>query len=197
MISTMQPSEEQLKDIQAKERNSKLLLWLGIASMAMIFAALTSAYIVREGQKKWYDFELPQIFWYSTALLLISSVTVNLAQTSAKKGNFQRAALMLFVTLGLGVAFSVMQIVGWGILADNGILLVDSKNLSGSFFIIITGTHLAHLAAGLLTLLVTSFKALANKYTVHNYVGIKLTAIFWHFLDLLWLYLFIFLVIKS
>lgn len=192
-----QPSQKQLDEIKDKERNSKFLLWLGIASMAMIFAALTSAWIVREGQKKWFDFELPQVFWYSTAILLVSSITVNLAQMSAKKGDFKRAALMLALTLGLGVVFTVMQISGWGQLAGQGIRFVDPNNLSGSFFIVITGTHLAHLLAGLVTLLVSFVKSLRGKYTVHNYLGIKLTAIFWHFLDLLWLYLFVFLVIKS
>lgn len=197
MISTAQPTAEELKELKDKERNQKFLLWLGIASMAMIFAALTSAFIVREGQKKWFDFELPQIFWYSTAILLISSITVNFAQSSAKKGNFSKATLFLLVTLALGIIFSVMQVVGWGLLADQGIRFVDPNNLSGSFFIVITGTHLAHLFAGLLALVVTSIKSLTNKYTVHNYLGIKLAAIFWHFLDLLWLYLFVFLVIKS
>jgi len=191
------PSQKELAELKDKERNSKFLLWLGIASMAMIFAALTSAFIVREGQKKWFDFELPAVFWYSTAVLLVSSVTVNMAQTGAKKGNFKRASLFLAVTLGLGVAFTVLQLMGWGQLADQGIRFVDPNNLSGSFFIVITGTHLAHLAAGLLSLSVTMVKSYTGRYTVHNYLGIKLAAIFWHFLDLLWLYLFIFLVIKS
>lgn len=192
-----QPSPKELAELKDKERNSKFLLWLGIASMAMIFAALTSAFIVREGQKKWFDFELPQLFWYSTAVLLISSITVNFAQASAKKGDFKRAGLFLAVTLGLGLVFTFMQIGGWAQLADQGIRFVDPNNLSGSFFIVITGTHLAHLAAGLIALLVTFIKSLKGKYTIHNYLGIKLAAIFWHFLDLLWLYLFVFLVIKS
>lgn len=198
MISgTTQPSQQELDELRDKERNQKFVLWLAIASMAMIFAALTSAFIVREGQKKWYEFELPMIFWISTAVLLISSITVNFAQSSAKKGNMKQAALFLLATLGLGIVFSVMQFVGWGQLADQGIRFVDPNNLSGSFFIVITGTHLAHLLGGLLALLITWIRALTGKYTIHNYLGIKLAAIFWHFLDLLWLYLFVFLVIKS
>lgn len=197
MLSTIEPTAQELKELKDKERNQKFLLWLGIASMAMIFAALTSAFIVREGQKKWFDFELPQVFWYSTAILLLSSITVNMAQSSAKKGSFSQSTIYLFVTLGLGVVFSVLQILGWGILAENGIRFVDPNNLSGSFFIVITGTHLVHLFAGLITLLFTGIKSGMNRYTSHNYLGIKLAAIFWHFLDFLWLYLFIFLVIKS
>ncbi len=191
------PSPRQLDDIRDRERNSKFLLWLGIASMAMVFAALTSAFIVREGQKKWFDFELPQIFWYSTAVLLISSITVNAAQYAASKGKAKRSAMWLFVTLILGLAFTYMQVAGWGQLADQGIRFVDPENVSGSFFIVITGTHLVHLIAGLISLFYTNIKALRGKYTEHNYVGIKLTAIFWHFLDGLWLYLFVFLVMKS
>lgn len=197
MLSTIEPTAQELKELKDKERNQKFLLWLGIASMAMIFAALTSAFIVREGQKKWFDFELPQVFWYSTAILLLSSITVNMAQSSAKKGSFSHSTIYLFVTLGLGVVFSVLQILGWGILAENGIRFVDPNNLSGSFFIVITGTHLVHLFAGLITLLFTGIKSGMNRYASHNYLGIKLAAIFWHFLDFLWLYLFIFLVIKS
>lgn len=197
LSASTRPTQKQLDEIKDKERNSKFLLWLGIASMAMIFAALTSAFIVREGQKKWFEFELPSVFWYSTAILLISSITVNFAQSSAKKGDFKRAGLFLGGTLFLGLVFSVTQLVGWRLLADQGIRFVDPNNLSGSFFIVITGTHLAHLAAGLIALLVALVKSLAGRYSVHNYLGIKLAAIFWHFLDALWLYLFVFLVIKS
>jgi cytochrome c oxidase subunit III len=198
MISTLtQPSQKELDDIRDKERNQKFVLWLGIASMAMIFAALTSAFIVREGQKKWFEFELPMVFWYSTAILLISSITVNFAQSSAKKGDLKKAGLFLLATLVLGIVFSGMQFIGWGQLADQGIRFVDPNNLSGSFFIVITGTHLAHLVGGLLALLFTWIKTARGKYTMYNYLGIKLAAIFWHFLDLLWLYLFVFLVIKS
>lgn len=191
------PSTRRLDDIRNRERNSKFLLWLGIASMAMVFAALTSAFIVREGQKKWFDFELPQIFWYSTALLLISSISVNAARYAASRGKIKRAALWLFITFMLGSVFTYMQISGWGELAEQGIRFVDPENVSGSFFIVITGTHLAHLIAGLISLFYTAVKAIKGKYSVHDYVGIKLTAIFWHFLDGLWLYLFVFLVLKS
>ena len=161
--SATPPSQKELDALRDKERNSKFLLWLGIASMAMIFAALTSAFIVREGQKKWFDFELPQVFWYSTAVLLVSSITVNFAQASAKKGDFRRAALFLLGTLGLGAAFTALQLAGWSQLADRGIRFVDPNNLSGSFFIVITGTHLAHLAAGLVSLLVTVVKCYAGR----------------------------------
>lgn len=197
MTSTIYPSAEEKRDLEAKERNQKLLLWLGIISMAMIFAALTSAFIVREGQKKWYSFELPTVFWISTAVLVISSITVNLAQTQAKKGDFKKSSWWLFATLGLGLVFTVLQIQGWGILAEGGIRFVDPNNVSGSFFIVITGAHLAHLLGGLLALFVSGIKAASGKYTTYNYLGIKLTALFWHFLDALWVYLFVFLVIKS
>lgn len=186
-----------MEEIQDRERNSKFLLGLGIASMVMVFAALTSAFIVREGQKKWFDFELPQIFWYSTAVLLLSSITVNSARFAASKGKISRAGFWLLLTLALGSAFSLMQVEGWKQLADQGIRFVDPENISGSFFIVITGTHLAHLLAGLISLFYTAVKAFRGKYSKDNYVGIKLTGIFWHFLDALWLYLFVFLVVKS
>jgi cytochrome c oxidase subunit 3 len=188
---------ESKEEIQDRERNSKFLLGLGIASMVMVFAALTSAFIVREGQKKWFDFELPQMFWYSTAVLLLSSISVNAARFAASKGKISRSGFWLLLTLALGIAFSLMQVEGWKQLADQGIRFVDPENISGSFFIVITGTHLAHLIAGLISLFYTAVKAFRGKYSADNYVGIKLTGIFWHFLDALWLYLFVFLVVKS
>lgn len=110
----------------------------------------------------------------------------------SKKGS---ATLFLFITLALGSSFAWLQFAGWDQLVNNNIYFVDNLtgNISGSFFYVVTALHLLHLMGGLLAVLITTFRSAAGKYTPSNYLGLKLCAIFWHFLDGLWLYLFLFL----
>lgn len=180
-----------------KRRGQKFLLWLSIGSMAMIFAGLTSAQLVRENQSNWFNFEMPVEFWISTALLIISSGTMFLSVKGIKSDNRKQARNYLLLTLILGIVFSVLQFIGWSRLADMGIYFVDSRNVSGSFFIVITGLHLVHLAGGLIALIVTMIRASLGKYSSGDYLGLQLCAIYWHFLDILWVYLFLFLLIKG
>jgi len=179
------------------ERSRVFLLWLGIGSMAMTFAGLTSAFIVREGQRNWFDFSMPSVFWYSTVVLLLSSVLMNFALQQARKNEGRKAALFLLGVLGLAAVFAVLQISGWKTMIDGGLYFSDRKNVSGSFFYTITWLHFVHLLAGVITVIVSAIRAFAGRYSAQNYLGMKLTAYFWHFLDLLWLYLFIFLMVKT
>lgn len=183
-------SEEQ----KLKEKNAKALLWLGIVSMIMAFAGLTSAFIVRKAEKDWVAFELPQMFWLSTALLIISSVTMYWASLSAKTGSLKKLNIALLITLLLGLGFTYCQFLGWGQLYAQGIVFGGKySKASGSFIYFLSALHLAHLIGGIIALLITLFKALKGKYSKENYLGVKLSAIYWHFLDILWLYLFLFL----
>lgn len=178
-----------------RERASKFLLWLGIISMVMIFAALTSAIIVRKSDSNWFTFEIPSEFTISTVVLLFSSITMVLAVFFTRKSKKGAATLFLFITLALGSSFAWLQFAGWEQLVKNNIYFVDNLtgNISGSFFYVVTALHLLHLMGGLLAVLITTFRSAAGKYTPSNYLGLKLCAIFWHFLDGLWLYLFLFL----
>lgn len=178
-----------------RERASKFLLWLGIISMVMIFAALTSAIIVRKSDSNWFTFEIPSEFTISTVVLLFSSITMVLAVFFTRKSKKGAATLFLFITLALGSSFAWLQFAGWEQLVKNNIYFVDNLtgNISGSFFYVVTALHLLHLMGGLLAVLFTTFRSAAGKYTPSNYLGLKLCAIFWHFLDGLWLYLFLFL----
>jgi len=180
---------------EERERSSKFLLWLGIISMAMIFAALTSAIIVRKSDSNWFTFEIPVEFTFSTVVLLISSITMILAVFFTRKSQKWASTLFLFITLALGIGFAWLQFAGWKQLVKNNIYFVDNLtgNISGSFFYVVTALHLLHLLGGLLAVLITTIRSAAGKYTPSNYLGLKLCAIFWHFLDGLWLYLFLFL----
>lgn len=196
-MNTAQMSENELRSKKQLERAKIFLLYMGIGSMTMTFAGLTSAFIVQEGQRNWYNFTMPQIFWFSTIALLVSSVLMNMAYNAAKNNQSKKAGNLLLGVLGLGLLFTVLQVLGWKELVEGGLYFSDKKNISGSFFYTLTGLHVVHLLAGLITILVTAINAFRNKYSSEEYLGIKLTSYFWHYLDLLWLYLFIFLIIKN
>ena len=183
---------EEKKEI--REKSAKPLLWLGMVSMAMIFAGLTSAYVVRQGKGDWLKFELPQLFYISTAIIIISSVTMNWVLSSAKNNNYKNVKLASLITLILGFAFVICQFKAWGTLVDQKVFFAGKySNAAGSYLYILTGLHLLHLIGGILALLLVWVKSLKNKYNSENLLGIKLCAIFWHFLDVLWIYLFLFL----
>jgi cytochrome c oxidase subunit III len=178
----------------AQRKTAKPLLWIGIVSIVMLFAGLTSAYVVRADNGNWILFELPDIAFISTAIIITSSLTLLLAQNAVKKGNNKLTVIGLFITLLLGIAFFYTQIEGWKQLTTLGIYFVGKySNASGSFLYLIAAVHLAHMTGGLIALTVSLTKAVLKKYSSSDYLGIELTAIYWHFLDALWVYLFLFL----
>ena len=180
----------------AREKAVKLLLWLGQVSIGMLFAGLTSGYIVRRETGNWLKFELPPQFWASTAIILVSSITMNWAMQSIKKGNTKTLTQAILATFLLGLAFIFCQFLAWGALVKANIVVMGAQSYaSGSYLYIISGLHIAHILGGLLALLIVFFKARAQKYSAQNYNGVKLCATYWHFLDGLWIYLFIFLLI--
>lgn len=182
-----------------KQRAQRNLMWLGIGSIVMIFAGLTSAYTVRRGAGDWFSIVLPQVFWVSSAVILFSSVTMNLALQNFKKDKNTAGVLFLGTTLVLGLVFAWCQFSGWGELTKNGIYLVQAKGqtslISGSFIYLLSGLHLAHMAGGILALLFSFIKSLMGRYSSTNVNGLRICAIYWHFLDALWIYLFVFLTI--
>ena len=182
-------------EIKAAQRKAaKPLLYIGIVSIVMLFAGLTSAYVVRADNGNWLVFSLPNIAIASTAIIVTSSLTMFVAQRAIKKDNYMLTTLGLFFTLGLGVAFFFTQIQAWKELTAEGVYFVGKySNASGSFLYLIALVHLAHMIGGLIALSVSLTKSLLKKYSSSDYLGIELTAIYWHFLDLLWVYLFLFL----
>lgn len=169
----------------------KILLWIAMGSMIMLFAGLTSAYIVRQGEGNWTRFDLPQAFYFSTVIIILSSFSIQWALVNARRNNSVQLLTGMVITLGLGLVFSFLQFLGWSEMVQEKIFFVG--NPSGSFLYVITGLHLAHLAGGIIYLLVIITNSIRNKYHSGNYLPVQLCCIYWHFLDILWIYLFVFL----
>jgi len=188
---TQQPMAPELK-----EKSRKFLLWLGLVSIGMMFAGLTSGYIVRRETGTWLKFDLPFTFWISTAVILISSISMNWAVQLVRKNNLKMLPGAILITLLLGISFGICQFVSWQALISKNIFLTGTgSNASGSYLYIISALHLCHIIGGIIALAVVYVKSLRKKYNLDNYLGIKLCAIYWHFLDALWVYLFLFMLI--
>lgn len=178
----------------AYNKASKPLLWVGIISIVMLFAGLTSAYVVRADNGNWLLFNLPNAFYLSTAVIITSSITLFFALQMAKKNNKKGIVFGLLATFFLGLLFSYLQYAGWGELYSKQIVFGGkSSNAAGSFLYLITFLHLLHLFAGLIVILVTLKNSIKGKYDAQNTLGLELCSIYWHFLDILWVYLFLFL----
>lgn len=175
-----------------KIATGKVLLWLGIASIIMLFAGLTSGLIVRQAEGNWMHISIPRVFYFSTAFILLSSITMQIAIASVKKNHLSSVKTNLIITLGLGLAFIFCQFLGYNNLVNQGVFFTGGT-ASASFFYAITGLHLAHLIGGILSLIYVNGKAIMEKYDSNNYLGMQLCGTYWHFLDGLWIYLFLFL----
>jgi cytochrome c oxidase subunit 3 len=172
----------------------KQLLYWGMASMVIFFGAFCSYYLVMHGNSNWFVFNLPALFFISTAIIILSSGTMFWAQQSAKNGQTATIKSAMLVTLILGIAFCVCQVEAWKTLYAGGIVFAGKRSsIAGSILYVITFMHFLHVIAGLMALSVTWVNAVRNKYTAQNYLGLSLCGIFWHFLDVLWVILFLFL----
>jgi Heme/copper-type cytochrome/quinol oxidase, subunit 3 len=171
----------------------KFAMWLFLASVMMLFMALTSAYIVRQAEGNWVFFELPSLFYITSVIIVVSSITMQLAYWSAKKDNLERVKLMVTFTTILGVAFLIGQYLGWKELVVNRIFLVG--NPSGSFVYVITGLHAVHLISAVVFLFIVLYSTFKFKVHSKNMAQIEMCTTYWHFLGGLWLYLFVFLIL--
>lgn len=170
----------------------KFNLWLGIGSIVMMFAGLTSAYIVKRSQAGWVTFELPVIFWYSTAAMLLSSLTMLIALKNFRERFMQRYRMMMSLTLLLGFVFIGLQVLGFTELWRNGITLQAS--VSYSFLYVIVGLHAAHVIGGIIALLYMLLRGFSTKEKNYSIVPVELVNTYWHFVGLLWIYLLVFLI---
>jgi cytochrome c oxidase subunit 3 len=191
VISEFKIVEEPKQPISMNPK--KFALWLFIGSVIMLFAALTSAYIVRQAEGNWLSFDLPVLFTISTLVILGSSFTMQFAYWSAKKDNLESVKILVTITAVLGLAFLILQFEGWKDLVSKQVYLVG--NPSGSFLYIITGLHGLHLISAIVFLLIVLVAT--YRYHVHskNLVQIEMCLTYWHFLGGLWLYLFVFLLL--
>lgn len=230
------------EDLKKTERSKRMLVWLGVGSIAMFFGAFTSAYIVLQADHFWVMDKLPDMFAISTAIIAVSSLSMWAASRSINKGDVRGLKLWLAVTFGLGLAFTATQYAGWKQLHGEGKFFVghisdlkgeygkdyvvlmrgepmlyhegsyfrpddigyenpmDEKlnstfNVSSSFLFLLSGLHVLHLLGGLVYMLVLLWGAFSGRYSAENHLSIQLGGIYWHFLDFLWVYLFLFLTI--
>lgn len=192
---TIKPAPTHKTELRkARRKAAKPLLYLAMVSMVMLFAGLTSAYVVRADNGNWLVFTLPDISILSTAIIVASSLTMYLSQTAVRKDNHRQVSLGLGATLLLGLGFCYSQFEVWKQLTAQGVYFMGkNSNASGSFFYIITLVHLLHLAGGLVALGVSFVKSMFKRYSSQDHLGLDLTAIYLHFLDILWVYLFLFL----
>ena len=177
----------------AKKKSAKPMLWISMISMTMFFAGLTSAYVVSRKREDWVSFDLPAAFYISTVLIVLSSITFILAQSLLKKDNKKASFMLLLITLILGVGFIYYQYEGFLQLRDVGLFFTGpNSTVSTSFIIGITFMHVLHLIAGLIVLLIVIYNHFKSKYNSAEMLGFELGAIFWHFVGVLWIYLFFF-----
>ncbi len=239
------PPEERL---EIKKKTHKNLMYFGIFSIVMIFFGFSSGYIVSKSDATWVSIAVPDAFFTSSGIIVLSSITFFIATRLAKKGNFKALPILMTITLVLGLLFVKFQFDGWGQLQSKGMYLsdavklkgllnnpdaeygkdytifykgdelkyvkedgkfydlrdeynsnpilpnLDSDNTSSSWFYMLTFVHLAHLIGGIISLIVVTIKSLLKKYNENDIVGIQVSSIYWHFLDILWLYLLFLLV---
>ncbi len=171
----------------------RFIMWIAIGSIVMMFAGMTSAYIVKKNQGNWLAIELPVVFWYSTAIILVSSVTMYLANTALKAGKISFYKSLITITAILGVTFVIMQWEGFKDLETRGIALIGPQsNSASSFLFVITGLHMLHVLGGVIALIVTFYRSFWVQEGQINLVPTQIVATYWHFVDVLWIYLFIF-----
>lgn len=230
-----------------KDSGSRGMLYVSIVSIVMLFSAFCSAFIVSKGGNFWVNLVLPSSFWISTAIILVSSLTMNLALSAIRRNNKKITSIFLSVTLLLGVLFAVFQWNGWGQMIDRGNYFVgnimdpesdaffvkgeygkdftltfnaqelsykdgklffpdgkelnavqydnlkNQRNTASSYIYIITALHVLHLLGGLIYLVFVTISAFREQFDSSNYLRISLISIYWHFLDILWILLFLFL----
>jgi len=176
----------------------KFSMWLFIITSFMLFAAFTSGFIVysQGSADKGIKIILPHAFIFSTIVILLSSVTMYLAYRSAKKLQYTKQRQFLWTTLGLGIGFFCLQFYAWSILVKMGVYLIN-PNASQSFIYIFTGVHLVHILAGLILVINSLIGSYNNNPPIKNLFRLEMTSIFWHFVDILWIYLYVFLLLNQ
>ncbi|WP_301923478.1 cytochrome c oxidase subunit 3 [Ferruginibacter sp.] len=169
----------------------KFTLWVGLSSIIMMFAGFTSAYIIKRNQANWVTFNLPEIFWYSTAAIVFSSITLWMAHAAFKNREMVKYRSLVVSTLLLGVLFIVLQVIGFRQLYINGMTL--KTNVSFSFLYVIVGMHAAHVLGGIIALMVMFAKAFNKRIRNYDIIPVEVVSTYWHFVDFLWIYLLVFL----
>ncbi len=171
----------------------KFLLWVSLASIIMMYAGLTSAYVVKSQLASWQQVALPTYFWYSTVAILLSSMTMQMALRSFKEREMNRYRLLIAATVVLGSLFVLLQYFGFQQLWSSGITFQGSG--AGQFLYVIAGLHGLHVVGGMIALMVIFFKAFFGQTKTYSSIPVEVASIYWHFVDILWVYLLIFFIV--
>lgn len=191
--------ERELKYIDMEDQPiamhpKKFALWLFMVTVVMVFAGLTSAYIVRQAEGNWLEYDLPEIFWFTSGIAVMSSLTLQWAYYSARKDNFLNLKIGMALTVLLGIGFLVGQWYSWVAMVDREVFFVG--NPSGSFLYVFTGLHAAHLISGVIFLIIVLISTFRLKVHSRDMTAMEMATTYWHFLGGLWLYLFMFLLLN-
>lgn len=199
----MKTTHERENPLTKRREPFNFLLWLGIASSVMIFTVLLGVYGIRKASPSWINAPLPPLFIYSTLVIIVSSLTLHLAKYSLKTDRFRQYRLYVGTTLALGVLFVVLQLLGWKQLLDGGNSL--NNNPSVAFIYLISGLHILHILGGLVALGWAFYQSIKNFSYVDSFIfsvnppnqlRLRLITVYWHFVDVLWLLLFAFLLVQ-
>ncbi len=182
--------KENVNQQQKKIHPHKFTLWIGIGSIIMMFAGFTSAYIVKRQQPGWTTFDIPRAFWYSTAVILLSSLTIQMALRAFKDREMLKYRNFITASIVLGIAFITLQVLGFSQIWKGGVTFSGSG--AGQFLYVIAGLHALHVLGGVIALIVMFFKAFSSRIRSYNSIPIEVASTYWHFVDVLWIYLFIF-----
>ena len=173
----------------------KFTLWVAIASILMMFAGLTSAFIVKSNLVGWRDIKMPTVFWISTAVILLSSLAIQMALRSFRQRDMNKYRVLMGITVLLGTAFIVLQWFGFKELWNEQQITFKGVSGAGQFLYVIFGLHAVHVIGGVVTLMVLFTKAFFGKMKVYSPVPVEVAATYWHFVDILWIYLLVFFIV--
>ena len=176
------------------DRSKKMMLWFGMISLTMSFLGITSGYIVSKERADWLtDFQIPEAFYISLFIILSSSITFYFAKKYVIAQQKKQGMIFLIITFLLGITFILLQFKGFSEIISSGYFFTGSEStITTSFIYLVVLLHLTHMVAALISVLVVIYNHYKQRYTIGNTVGIEIAATFWHFVDVLWIYLFLF-----
>jgi|TARA_B110000858_G_scaffold183421_1_gene223713 cytochrome c oxidase subunit 3 len=176
------------------DRSKKMMLWFGMISLTMSFLGITSGYIVSKERADWLtDFQIPEAFYISLFIILLSSITFYFAKKYVIAQQKKQGMIFLIITFLLGIIFIILQFKGFSEIISSGYFFTGSEStITTSFIYLVVLLHLTHMVAALISVLVVIYNHYKQRYTIGNTVGIEIAATFWHFVDVLWIYLFLF-----